>query len=50
MKYFHEKQFDVRYDVFGLGIWTSSDIKEHVMRKHKDDPVTKKMIEEGARL
>lgn len=50
LKYFHEKDFDVRCHVWGKGMWSMQSLNLHLLINHKDDPVTKKLIEDGARL
>ncbi len=50
LKYVHEKKYDLHCHVCGMGMWTSTCLKVHLLRRHKDDPVTLKLIEEGARL
>ncbi len=50
LKYFHEKQFDKRCHVCGMGVYASQRLNMHLLSKHPDDPVSKKMVEEGAKL
>ncbi len=49
LKHFHEKQFDKHCHVCGLGVY-SNKLTIHLLSRHPDDPVSRKMAEEGTRL
>ncbi len=51
IKYFHEKQFDVRCELCGLGVYCRRTLNVHLLTTHKDEPLTIKLIEEeGVKL
>jgi hypothetical protein len=45
VKLVHEKKLAIHCHVCGMGMRDRRSLKMHSMRKHKDDPGTKKMIE-----
>lgn len=47
LRYFHDKNFDKHCHVCGLGVWSKKSLHLHLLNKHKDDPITIKLIEDG---
>lgn len=49
-RFSHEKRYKDNCDSCGMGFLSSTAFKMHLLAKHTEDPVTKRLIEGGARI